>query len=139
MEESDTKTPQPDTAASLRNLKEAVIILAILPLVLPFLFDGPVVAELRPRANEVWSHCGFDCPAATDLERMGWLLILGPSFLVAVVSILFGTIKLVHARRHPTSLETINWFQASILSGVVWVILLGCLYGAIWWISYWTP
>jgi hypothetical protein len=56
------------------------------------------------------------------------LVILGPSMLVALAAVIFGIFGLVRARRHPISLKDRIWFQASISFGVLWLLILGCLY-----------
>ena len=130
MAEQDVQTPAPHAAERSEKLTKAVIWLAILPLVLPIPFYGIAHVQIGPMENEAWSHCGFDCPGATYWERIFWLVVLGPSMLVAVASILLGTIGLIRARRHPTSPENINLLQGSIISGVVWAIILGGYIGS---------
>lgn len=119
----------PLEGSGTRNLTWTVIVLAILPLVLPWPFLGLAAVWIFPGVEPRLSQCSaaYLCQSAADWNRLGWLLVLGPSLLVALASIFLGTIGLVRARRHPTSPKTINLLQGSVVSGVAWACLLGCV------------
>lgn len=131
MPEQDTPQSVLQAAKRSRKLHVSVIALAILPLVLPFPFYGLAVLWIRPVIEEIYSGCAsFDCLNATYPVVTSWLdlwclLVLGPSLLVALASILLGTIGLIRARRHPTSPENKNLFSASVGCGLIWAVLLG--------------
>jgi len=104
----------------------SVIVLAILPLLLPVPFYGLAALWIFPGVEPRYLPCAaFTCQAATDWNRLGWSLVLGPSLLVAVAALLLGTIGLVRARWHPTSPETLALFKKSVVSGVAWAVILG--------------
>lgn len=126
MAELDGQTPTPHAEAGRsQKLTKAVIWLAILPLVLPLPFYGIVYQWGAAHAP---ACLDFTCQALTDWERLVWLLVLGPSMLVAVTSILLGTIGLVRARRHPISFENKNLLLSSVVLGVLWAGILGCVF-----------
>jgi hypothetical protein len=113
-----------------------VIVLAVLPLVLPFPFLGIASAAIFPEAYQRLLQCvDFNCQAAIDWYRLGWFLVFGPSLFVAVASILFGAIGFIRASRHAISQENINLFLGSVVSGVVWVCLLACIMWAFYYLS----
>lgn len=125
-EHAEPATPLPAVRRS-RKLTAAVVILAILPLLLPFPFYLLNVVWIGPIINEKMLECvSFDCSAALDLERLEVLLILGPSILAAVASLLLGYIGRFQARRRPTSPENAALFMVSITCGYAWAVLLGC-------------
>ena len=129
------------TAARSRKLTAAVIILAILPLALPFLFalfwQGIYPGEPAVEAHLLQQCASFECVKQGLLtwEQLGWLFILGPSILAALAPILLGTIGLIRARRHPTSPKNRALFRASLICGIVLAILFGCSLGAILYIA----
>lgn len=131
MPEQDTPQSILQAATRSRKLHVSVIALAILPLLLPFPFYGLAVLWIRPVIEETYSGCAsFDClnatyPVVTYWLELWCLLVLGPSILVALASILFGTIGLIRARRRPTSPENKSLFSVSVECGLVWAVLLG--------------
>lgn len=127
------------TAARSRKLLVAVIILAILPLLLPFPFALLTLKWIVPVIVPEWSQCSAHCPPSTYGERLEWLLILGPSLLVAVASLLLGTLGLVRARWRLPSPKNRVLLRASVTCGVVWVLLLGCMYWVIFEIAGLVP
>jgi hypothetical protein len=132
--EMDAQTPMSHTAGRSRKLTTIVIVLAILPLLLPLptsLFAFGV--------TQVIVQCPVNCPYTTFGERLEWLLMLGPSFLAAVASILLGIIGNVRIRRQPFVSKDEWLFDISIACGIVWLILLGGFYGVIFWISGIAP
>jgi hypothetical protein len=103
-------------------------ILLLLPLVLPFPFWGLERLVIAPMIQEQVLACAaFDCPAAVDWDRLGWVVILGPSFLVAVVSMLLGMLGLFRARWHPILPDQEWLFYGSAIGGFVWALFFGCL------------
>lgn len=135
MSEVDTHQPAPRAAPRSRKLLVAVILLAILPLLLPFPFYGLAQQRIFPAAGEALQQCtDFTCQAATDLEQRGWLLVLGPSFLVALASVLVGMIGLTWARLHPTSPKNMTLFWIIVTWGVIWATLFGCTFGVMFYL-----
>ena len=126
-EQVDPASPPPAARRS-KMLTVGVVTLLILPLVLPFPFNGLADLLFDPAGAAAWQACqSFDCPAALNLSRLAVCFALGPSILVAVASILLGTIGLVRTRRHPTSPKNVSLFRTSILGGAIWVVLLGLI------------
>lgn len=118
--------PMPRAAARSRKLTTTAIILMILPLLLPFPFYGLAALWIGPAVKEQLLQCAsFDCPAAIAWLRLGWFLVLGPSILVGVTSMLLGSIGLFRMRWHPTSPENEDLFQVSVIGGFVWVFFFG--------------
>lgn len=120
----------------------AVISLAILPLLLPFPFALVELKWLYPIFQEHLQQCAsFDCgiTTETDWERLGWLLVLGPSLLVAVTSLLLGTLGLVRARWRAISPKRRVLLRTSVTCGVVWILLFGCMYWVIFEITGLVP
>ena len=126
-----------DDAAALpvardsRKLVATVITLVALPLLLPFPSAFLALKWILPVIVKEWSQCPAYCPPSTDGERLEWLLILGPSMLLAAVSIIFGTIGLIRVRQHPASPKKVNWFKISMGLGIIWLLISACLYGVI--------
>jgi hypothetical protein len=124
----------PRAPARSRTLTSAVILLAMLPMVLPFPFALIALQRIYPVFQEQLSQCvSLDCQGqiGTHWEHLGWLLVLGPSLLVAVASILLGTIGFIRARWYPTLPEHKVLFAASVACGVLWASLYGCLVWAL--------
>jgi hypothetical protein len=99
-------------------------------MVLPFPFALVALQRIYPVFQEQLSQCAsLDCQIQTGTywEHLGWLLVLGPSLVVAVVSILLGTIGFIRARWYPTLPEHKVLFTASVVCGVIWTSLYGCL------------
>jgi hypothetical protein len=133
-----TPAQGPQGAARSRKLLIAVILLAILPLALPFPFSFLAGEWIMPTIAPQFQQClPYTC--LTDRERLEWLLFLGPSFLVAVASLLLGTIGLVRTRWHPTSPKNMALFRACLNWGVVWMLLLGCIYWGMYWLAGVVP
>lgn len=127
------------TAARSWKLTAAVISLAILPLLLPFPFALIELKWIAPVVQAQWPHCGADCPPAIYWLRLGWLLVLGPSLLVALASLLLGTFGLIRARWRATSPKNRALLQASVTCGALWILLLGCMYWVIFEITGLVP
>lgn len=117
----------------------AVISLAILPLLLPFPFALLTLKWIVPVIVPEWSQCPLNCPPSTYGERLEWLLILGPSLLVAVTSLLLGTLGLVRARWRAISPKRRVLLRTSVTCGVVWILLFGCMYWVIFEITGLVP
>jgi hypothetical protein len=127
MSELDAPQATPRAAARSWELTVTVIILTILPLLLPFPLYRLELLWIAPIDDAAWQQCGFVCPAAQYVESLAYLLILGPSLLVAVAAVLVGTFGLVRARRHPTSLRKRTLLKVSVICGGVWSGIFGCL------------
>ncbi len=128
MPEPEKPWATPHAAPRSRRITIAAILLVLLPLVLPFpfwglerLWIGPVIEE------KVLACASFDCPAAVDWDRLAWIVVLGPSFLVAVGYMLLGIIGLIRARLRPISSEQEWLFYGSVIGGFVWALLFGFL------------
>jgi hypothetical protein len=105
-----------------------MLVLLLLPLVLPFPFWGVERLWIGPVIYEKMLACAsFDCPPAVDWDRLAWIVVLGPSLLMAVASILLGMIGLFRARWHPISPEQEWLFHGSVIGGFVWALIFGCL------------
>lgn len=141
MSDQDAPPLPPCSATSTRQPIMIVIILALLPLPLPFLFAllwqqiyrGESVLE-----GQLLQQCAdFDCvkQGLLNWELLGWLFILGPSILAALLPLFGGVIGLWRARRHATSPKRRALFRASVTFGIVWAILFSCILGAILWIT----
>lgn len=109
-EDAEYAPPRPAEKES-RKLTIAVIILAILPLILPFSIVG--LAQLRIGSLD----------NATNWDSLAEVLLLGPSVFVAAASILLGCIGLFHSRKHPTSPKNMALFWISVICGSAWAIL----------------
>lgn len=132
MSESQTSQATPPAAPRSRKLTTAVIILALLPLVLPLPFYGLAGLWFGPAGEAAWQACqSFDCPAAIDLDKLTALVVLGPSILAAITLVFLGVIGWFRARWHPTSPINMGLFYTSIVCGLAWVFLLGCILGVI--------
>jgi hypothetical protein len=126
--ESSTLQVTPTTERRSRKLTVVVLLLAVLPLVLPPLLTGFVTLWLTPIIGAQIQACAsLDCPPAVDLDRLGSLLTLGPSLLVAVASLLLGSIGWVRSHRLPLSRANQSLFVVSVACGVVWAAIFGCL------------
>jgi hypothetical protein len=134
--ELDAQPPTSLAAGRSRKLIIALIVLAILPLLLPWPFLVIAREWIGPMEAKVWSHCGFDCPGATYWERIFWLVVLGPSILVALASILFGTIGIA---RRTTAPKDAGKYGVSLAFGICWAVLGLCIYGAIFVITGLVP
>lgn len=139
MAELDAPQAAPLARVGTRKLIATVIVLALLPLVLPFPVALIALKWVLPAMVPEWLQCPTYCPPSTDGDRLEWLLILGPSLLVAVASILLGIIGIFRERWAPLSPKRRALFRASVALGAVWVVLLGRLYGVIFWISGLVP
>ena len=127
MPEPETSWAKPIAAPRSRRVTVAAIILLLLPPLLPFPFWGLANLWIGSTVEEKVLACAsFDCPAAVDWYRLTWLVILGPSFLVAVIFMLFGMIGLFRARWRPISPEQEWLFHGSVIGGLVWALLFGC-------------
>ena len=128
MPEPEKPWAKPLAAPRSRRVTAAAITLVFLPLILPFPFWGVVRLWIGPVIEEKVLACAsFDCPAAVDWDRLAWIVILGPSFLVAVGYMLVGIIGLIRARWHPISPEQEWLFHGSVIGGFVWALLFGLL------------
>ncbi|HEY7356757.1 MAG TPA: hypothetical protein VH590_09835 [Ktedonobacterales bacterium] len=142
MGELDAQPPASLAAGRSRKLTAVVIALAILPLLLPFLFALVELRWIYPMLQEQVLQCADSMcmdQAETYWERVGWLVTLGPSFLIALASILLGTIGLARARRHITSPQNVALFMVSLALGICWVVLGLCIYGVIFGITGIVP
>lgn len=142
MSEVDAQQSIPRAASRSWKLTATVMVLAILPLLLPFSFALMELKGIYPVFQEHLRQCtSFDCgvQTETDWERLGWLVTLGPSLLIATIAILLGTIGCFHARRHPISPKNRALFRASVTCGGVWAILFCCLYGIIFYVTGLVP
>lgn len=134
--EPDTPQTAPHAAERSERLLVATFLLAILPLVLPFPFYSLAQQWIFPVAGVALQQCtDFTCQAATDVERQAWLLVLGPSILVAMASILVGTMGLTLARWHPTSPKNRALFRIIVTCGVTWAVLFGCTFWALFYLA----
>ena len=127
---SEHPTPQatPTAGRRSRKLTAVVLILGLLPLVLPVPLVGLAHLWIAPViAAKIQACASFYCPPADDWARLSYLVILGPSLLVAVASLLLGSIGLFRSRQHPTSPANTSLFAASMCCGAVWVGIFGCL------------
>jgi hypothetical protein len=103
-------------------------IFLLLPLVLPFPFWGLELLWIGPKLHEQVLACAsFDCPSAVYWDRLAWIVVLGPSLLVAVLSLLLGMIGLLRARWHPISPEQEWLLHGSVIGGFVWALIFGSL------------
>ena len=109
-EQAEPEPPLPAEKES-RKLPIAVIILAILPLILPFSIVGLAQLRIGPLDN------------VANWDSLAGFLLLGPSVLVAGASILLGCIGLFHSRRRPTSPKNMALFWMSVIGGSAWAIL----------------
>lgn len=113
-----------------RRSKKLVIIattLDILPLVLPAPFFGLDRLWIAPMYNANLQACPLrDCPVLKTLHILE-TLILGPSILVALASILLGVIGLIRIHQRSIAQNQAGTFQLSVVSGVAWVLLMGCI------------
>jgi hypothetical protein len=124
----DAPQTAPPAGSGTRKLAVTVIVLAILPLLLPVPFYGLAALLIGPMDYAAWEQCAsFNCPTATYLERLAWLLVLGPSILVAGGAILLGTIGLIRAQWFPTSSKQHDLFVGSVSCGVVWTVIVGSI------------
>jgi hypothetical protein len=128
--EAQTAQATPPATPGSRRLGAVVITLVLLPLVLPWPFMGLAHLWIGPEAAARWQECqSFDCPAALDLDKLAAFLVLGPSMLVAMISLLLGVIGLFWTRGRSPSPKTVDWFKTSVGCGLVWMLLLG---GVLW-------
>ena len=126
-EQAKLETPLPPVRRS-KKLVAAVATLAFLPLVLPVPFLGLARLWLNPIIDAKMQACAsLDCPAAFTLDQLSVFLILGPSVLVAVASILLGVIGLIRVHRRSIAQEQAGIFMVSVVIGAAWVLLLGCV------------
>lgn len=113
-----------------KKLVAAVATLAFLPLVLPVPFIGLDRLWIEPAYEAKLQACAsWDCPAAFRLDQLSVFLILGPSVLAALTSILLGIIGRIRIHKRSTAQEQAGVFTLSVVIGAAWVLLLGC---AIW-------
>ena len=113
------------------KLPVAVIVLALLPLVLPFPLHFISGQWLGPIDNAQWELCkSFGCSPAGDTERLWALLSLGPSMLFALASILLGIIGLRRSRWHQTSPKSVGWLRVSCALGALWAVVFVLV---LWW------
>jgi uncharacterized membrane protein len=123
-------------------LVAAVITLVAFPLLLPFPLAVVQLKWLYPMFQAQLSQCAdLECQVQTETswERLGWLLVLGPSMLIAAKAIIFGLIGLVRVRRQPTSPKDVNWLKVSLGFGIAWLLIAACLYGGIFWLAGVAP
>lgn len=109
-EQPQPEPPRPAARRS-RKLPIAVIILAILPLILPFSIVGLAQLRIGPLDN------------VANWDSLAGFLLLGPSILVAAASILLGCIGLFYSHRRPTSPKNMALFWMSVICGSAWSIL----------------
>ena len=129
-EHAEPATPPPAVKTSWK-LAVAVIVLALLPLVLPFPLHFISGQWLGPIDDAQWEQCkSFGCSPAGDTERLWALLSLGPSMLFALASILLGVIGLCRSRWHQTSQKSVGWFCVSCALGTLWAVVFGVV---LWW------
>jgi hypothetical protein len=119
-------------AKKSRKLRIIALALIVLPLLLLIPFEFLQIRLIEPIVEtQRQLYCAVDCSSVTYWERVATLLALGPSMLVALVAVIFGIVGLVRAQRHPISLKDDQWLQASIIFGILWLIILGCLFGGL--------
>ncbi len=76
-EDAEGETPLPAARRS-RKLPRAGIILAVLPLILPFPLWQLQLQWIAPISSAAWQQCrSFYCPDVLYWEGLGWLLVLG--------------------------------------------------------------
>ena len=135
---SDQTKPETPLAPAGRSKKLtfAVVILLILPLVVPFPLYNLAQMWLFPIAREELQQCtDFVCQAATDWERRAWLLVLGPSILAALLSILLGSGALVWMRRHTISPKNVALLWTIVIGGIIWALLFGCTFWGLFYLA----
>lgn len=107
-----------------RKLARAGMLLGVLPVLLPFPFWGLEILWIAPIARAQWAQCRlFTCPPAAGWERLGALLVLGPSILVAVAALVCGYIGIIHWPRYPT--EKKRLFYVGFALGMLWAVIFG--------------
>ncbi len=117
------QTPASPAARSSWKLVIAAILLVILPPLLPFPLYLLEQLWIAPTASAAWEQCkAFYCAAAVAPERLGALLVWGPSVFIAVASMFFGYITIERSHRRGAQLRRkkpfyleLAWFLA--LSG----------------------
>jgi hypothetical protein len=107
-----------------------LIVAAILLVILPPLLPCPLYALeqlwIAPIASAAVQQCkAFYCPAAVEPERLGTLLVFGPSVLIAVASIFFGFINIERSKRRPTSQKEAVLLGATVVLGLTWGVFFG--------------
>jgi hypothetical protein len=85
----------PPSARRSWTLTLTVLLLLFLPLVLPTPCYNLAQQWIFPMVRTQLDRCDHNpiCSIATDEARWAWLLVLGPSMLVAGASVLLGTQK----------------------------------------------
>ncbi len=107
-----------------------VVSLLILPLLLPWPLLLLEIQWIGPMIHEALLACAsFYCPAATDLDQQGGQLVVGPSLLVASISLLLGLFGLIYTHWRPTSPKNTNLLTVSMICGFVWIVIFGCVLG----------
>jgi hypothetical protein len=127
-EQAQLETPLPPA----RRSKKLVIIattLAFLPLVLPVPFVGLARLWIEPVYEAKLQACPLrDCSDLLTLDRLSMILILGPSVLAALASILLGIIGLIRMPLRTTAPNDIDTtLMFSVIVGILWLVLLGCV------------
>lgn len=126
-EHAGPEAPLP-TARRSRKLAVTMITLLLLPFILPVPLAYGEFLWIYPMATEQRRQCtSFPCPAAINGDRLGWLVVLGPSILLLLTALFLGTIGLVRARRCPTLPEKMEWYQLGVVIGTVLTLLFGCI------------
>jgi hypothetical protein len=116
-------------AGRSKKLTVAVVVLLLLPVVLLFPFYDLAQVWIFPMAAEELQQCtDFICQAATDWERQAWLLVLGPSILAALLSILLGSGALIWMRGHTISPKNVSLLWTLVFGGIIWALIFGCTF-----------
>jgi hypothetical protein len=126
-EQAEPETTLP-AARHSKKLEVAVLILALLPIVLPIPFLGLNSLWIEPVYEAKLQACPLrDCSDVLTLGRLSMILILGPSVLAALASILLGIIGHIRIHKCSTAPEQTGVFTVSVVIGTAWVLLLGCV------------
>ena len=108
------------------KLTVAAILLVILPPLLPSPLYALEQLWIAPIASAARQQCeSFYCQAAVEPERLGALLVFGPSVLFAVASVFFGFITIERSKRRPTSQKEAFLLGATVVLGLVWAVFFG--------------
>jgi hypothetical protein len=112
------------------TLALAILVLALLPLILPFPLYDLAQQQFFPVIDAQLDQCVHDpiCQVVTDEARRVWLLIYGPSILAAVIAFLLGVLALIRARWHPISKISRNLCWFITIWGIIWAVMFGCMY-----------